>query len=118
MPRSLPRLLPPSRGNIMNCERLAALPQFQPDHTKANFEIFQRTGFRPVFFGDALIGPRLRSLTYINGQRHRTQRDDLRAAVFGDPQWEKLSSSPVFKSEPVVSNVTNLILNPASLSQI
>jgi hypothetical protein len=35
-----------------------------------------------------------------------------------DPDWKKLSSSPRFNYEAIVSNISNLILNPTSYSQI
>lgn len=39
-------------------------------------------------------------------------------AFSSDPDWKKLTSSPKFNYEAIVSNITNLILNPASYSQI
>jgi hypothetical protein len=35
-----------------------------------------------------------------------------------DPQWKKLSAQPKYSSEAIVSNISNLILRPASFSQI
>jgi hypothetical protein len=35
-----------------------------------------------------------------------------------DPQWKKLSALPKYSFEPIVSNISSLILRPASFSQI
>jgi len=39
--------------------------------------------------------------------------------VFGsDPAWKKLSTSPRYGFEEIVSNISNLILSPLAASQI
>jgi hypothetical protein len=35
-----------------------------------------------------------------------------------DPNWKKLSASPRYAFEQIVSNITNLILTPTDSSQI
>jgi hypothetical protein len=35
-----------------------------------------------------------------------------------DPTWKKLSASPRFAFDPIVSNITNVTLNPLECSQI
>jgi NIPSNAP len=82
------------------------------------FEIFRRAGFWDVFFGDALIGPRLPNLTYMVSFEDEKQMKDLWDAFGNDPQWKKLTSSPRFNFEPIVNNVSNLILTPTSYSQV
>ena len=82
------------------------------------FGCFERAGFWQVFYGDALIGPRLPHLTYMLSFPDLAE---LKAKwkVFGaDPEWKKLTSSSKFNYEDIVSNITNLILDPASFSQI
>jgi len=82
------------------------------------FEIFTKAGFHPVFFGDALVGPRQPSLTYM---LTFTDLDELTAewkTFSSDPAWIKLKTSPRFGSEAIVSNITNLVLSPLSASQI
>jgi NIPSNAP len=82
------------------------------------FEIFQRTGFGQVFYGDTLIGPRMPNLTYMltfpDMAALTTSWDAFRA----DPEWKKLSGSPRYNYEAIVSNITNLVLSPAAFSQI
>ncbi|HEV2132692.1 MAG TPA: NIPSNAP family protein [Terracidiphilus sp.] len=82
------------------------------------FEIFERSGFWRVFFGDALIGPRLPRLTYMLSFSELKELDDLWDKFRDDPQWKKLTASKEFNFEPIVSSVTNLILSPTEYSQI
>ena len=82
------------------------------------FEIFRKVGFWNVFFGDALIGPRLPQLTYMLSFADLNQLNDLWAAFRDDPEWKKLNTVPEFTFEPIVSNITNLVLTPAAYSQI
>ncbi len=82
------------------------------------FEVFERSGFWPVFFGDALIGPRLPRVTYMVSFKELEQLNKLWKAFFSDPQWKKLTAMPEFNFEPTVSNVSNLVVTPAPYSQV
>lgn len=82
------------------------------------FEVFQRAGFWQVFYGDALIGSRLPQLTYMLSFSDLSQLNQLWAAFRDDPQWKKLSADPKFSFESIVSNITNLVLDPTTYSQI
>jgi hypothetical protein len=82
------------------------------------FACFQRAGFHPVFFGDTLIGSRMPCLTYMLSM---SSLDELNArwdAFRSDPGWVKLKADPRYAFEPIVSNITNLILSPLAASQI
>jgi NIPSNAP len=82
------------------------------------FEIFRKAGFWEVFYGDTLVGPRMPALTYMLSFPDVAELNAKWKAFGSDPDWKKLSNSPRYASEPIVSNITNLILNPASYSQI
>jgi NIPSNAP len=82
------------------------------------FEIFQKAGFGLVFFGDSLIGPRLPNLTYMLTFGDLSEMNAKWAAFGSDPDWKKLSASPRYAFEQIVSNITNLILTPTDFSQI
>jgi NIPSNAP len=82
------------------------------------YEVFRKAGFWEVFYGDTLIGPRLPALTYMLSFADLTELNDKWKVFGADPDWKKLSNSPRYAFEPIVSNITNLILNPASYSQI
>jgi hypothetical protein len=82
------------------------------------FEIFQKAGFGQVFYGDSLIGPRLPNLTYMLTFGDLTEMDAKWDAFRNDPNWKKLSTSPRYAFEQIVTNITNLILAPTAYSQI
>lgn len=82
------------------------------------FEFFRRAGFWQVFYGDKLIGSRLPNLTYMLSYPSIGDMKRLWNAFSNDPDWKKLSSSPKYSFEPIVTNVDNLVLNPTSYSQI
>jgi hypothetical protein len=82
------------------------------------FGVFERAGFWPVFYGDALIGSRLPNLTYMLSFPDLNEMNTKWKAFSSDSEWKRLTSSPKFAFEPIVSNITNLILNPAPYSQI
>jgi hypothetical protein len=82
------------------------------------FDIFAKAGFWNVFFGDTLIGARLPNLTYMLSFPDLSELDAKWKAFVDHPDWKKLSSEPKFSFESIVSNITNLILRPATYSQI
>jgi len=82
------------------------------------FEIFLRAGFHPVFFGDTLIGSRMPNLTYMVSFADQAELDAKWELFRNDPEWKKLSTSPRFASDQIVTNITNLILSPLNCSQI
>lgn len=84
---------------------------------RGEFEIFQRTGLHPVFFSETLVGARLPSLTYMLTFADQAELSANWAKFGADPEWKKLSTDPRY-SEPIVSNITNLVLSPAVYSQI
>jgi hypothetical protein len=82
------------------------------------FEIFLKAGFHPVFFGDTLVGSRMPNLTYMLSFTDKAEMDAKWDIFRDDPAWKKLSTSPRFASDQLVTNITNLILSPLSCSQI
>ena len=82
------------------------------------FECFKAAGFHPVFFGDTLIGTHMPCLTYmlsLSGMDEYNARWD---AFRNNPEWKKLEANPRYAYEPIVSNITNLVLSPLAASQI
>ena len=120
-----PKLTPPDK----NARRIFQLRTYESptpaDHIRkvemfhqGEFRIFAKSGCGNVFFSDALVGPNLPKLTYM------LTFPDIAALNAGwekfstDPDWKKLSADPRYSFEPIVSNIDNLILNPAPYSQI
>jgi len=82
------------------------------------FDVFKEAGFWQVFYGDTLIGSRMPNLTYMLGFEDLTDRTNKWNAFRSAPEWKKLSTSPRYAFEEIVSNITNIILSPAPFSQI
>jgi hypothetical protein len=82
------------------------------------FEIFLNAGFHPVFFGDTLLGSRLPNLTYMLSFADQTELEAKWNVFRNDPTWKKLSTSPRYSYDQIVTNITNLILSPMDCSQI
>jgi hypothetical protein len=123
-----PRLIPPAstatKGKRIFQLRTYESPSDQ-DHVrkvemfhKGEFEIFEKAGCHPVFFGDTLIGPRMPNLTYMLSFANLAELEKSWAAFSSDPDWKKLSSSPRYNYEAIVSNISNLVLTPLGVSQI
>lgn len=81
-------------------------------------EIFVKNGFEQIFFSETLIGPRLPSLTYMLCFDSLATRDKQWAAFRASDDWKSYSTQPKYAFEPIVSNITNLILTPTQYSQI
>lgn len=82
------------------------------------FDIFKAAGFHNVFFGDTLVGARMPSLTYMLSFPSLSELDTHWDAFRSNPDWKKLQADARFAYEPIVSNITNLILSPLASSQI
>jgi hypothetical protein len=78
--------------------------------------IFRRTGLTPVFYGEALVGAKLPSLTYMLTFRDMAARDAAWSAFGKDPDWKTLVGDPQYKDN--VSAISDIILQPTSYSQI
>lgn len=82
------------------------------------FDIFVEAGFQPVFYGNTLIGTRMPNLTYMLAFDSLDNRNRLWSAFGSSSAWKQLSGSERYAFEPIVTNVTNVILSPAPYSQI
>ena len=80
--------------------------------------IFRRTGLRPVFFGDNLIGERLPSFTYMLTFDDMAAREKNWGAFIADPEWVKLRATEGYTDPEIVSNITSIILRPTPYSQL
>jgi hypothetical protein len=120
-----PRLTPPAAKT----KRIFQLRTYESpsngDHVRkvemfhsGEFEIFLKAGFHPVFFADTLIGARMPNLTYMLSFADQAELEAKWKLFGNDPEWKKLSASPRFASDQIVTNITNLILSPLECSQI
>jgi hypothetical protein len=79
---------------------------------------FRKNGLQPVFFGEALIGPKLPRLTYMVAYENLAAHDKVWGAFSADPDWQKLRVQPGLADAEVVSNISNAVLRPAAGSDI
>jgi hypothetical protein len=85
---------------------------------KGEMGIFERVGMNPVFFGEALIGSKLPHLTYMLAYEDLAARDRLWKKFGADPEWQKLRAEPGLSDAEIVSNISNMIVRPAAISDI
>ena len=78
--------------------------------------IFRRVGMNPVFFGEAVAGPRMPNLTYMLGFEDEAALKKAWDAFRADAEWNKLKSDPQYKD--TTSQITNLVLRPVEGSQV
>lgn len=81
-------------------------------------QIFERLGFRPVFFGETIVGPKQPNLMYMLSYDDLAAHDRLWQAFGSDPEWKKLSTQAGFSDAEIVANISNMILSPLSFSEI
>jgi NIPSNAP len=81
-------------------------------------DIFRRVGLAPVFFASTLAGPRMPNLIYMLAHENMAAREKSWDAFRNDAEWKKLRSTPGYADAEIVSNITTVLLRPASYSQI
>lgn len=84
----------------------------------AEISIFRRTGLRPVFFGNTLIGSRMPCLTYMLTFTDLAEREKNWGIFGSDPEWKRLSTTPGYTDPEIITNISNVFLSPAAYSQI
>jgi hypothetical protein len=123
-----PRLTPPPATSAKS-KRIFQMRTYESPSEQAHirkvemfnsgeFACFQAAGFHPVFFGDTLIGSRMPCLTYMLSLASIDEYNARWDAFRNHPDWKKLSANPRYSYEPIVSNITNLLLSPLPSSQI
>jgi len=81
-------------------------------------DIFKRLGFKPVFFGETLIGESRPNLIYMITFDDMAAHDSHWKSFGGDAEWKKISSIPDYADAKLVSHITSTMLSPAKCSQI
>jgi hypothetical protein len=123
-----PKLTPPAaaatKGKRIFQLRIYESPSDR-DHVRkvemfhsGEFDIFLKSGFHPVFFGDTVVGPRMPNLTYMLSFADTAEMNAKWDVFRNDPDWKKMQADPRFSYEAIVSNITNLYLSPLDSSQI
>ncbi len=85
---------------------------------KGEIAIFKRVGLTPVLFGEAIAGGLMPNLTYLlvfpDDEGRKAAWDKFRV----DPEWLKLRAIPEYADKEIVSRITNILMTPASYSEI
>jgi len=115
--------VPPHHGRIFELRTYHSPSERAGDKKVEMFntgeiEIFRRVGLAPVFFGQRLFGAHQPSLTYMLTYADMEGRQKAWGAFGKDPAWKKLSTTPGYTDAEIVSSITNILLTPASYSQI
>ena len=80
--------------------------------------IFKRLGMMPVFFGEAIFGRNLPSLTYMLSYESLAARERVWKTFIADEEFTALRTKPGYSDADIVSTISNSILSPLSFSQI
>jgi hypothetical protein len=81
-------------------------------------DIFKRLGFRPVFFGETIIGEKRPNLIYMLTFNDMLDHDSHWKSFGGDPEWKKISTKPEYADSKLVSHITSTFLTPTAASEI
>lgn len=81
-------------------------------------DVFKRLGFKPVFFGETLIGDHRPNLIYMITFDDMAAHDSHWKSFGSDPEWKKISAIPDYSDAKLVSHITSTFLSPAACSQI
>ena len=79
-------------------------------------QIFRDTGLTPVFFGETLFGKMMPNLTYMVAFKDMQARNENWDKFRTSDGWAAIKDLEEYKD--TVSNITDIILRPASCSQI
>ncbi|MBD1365092.1 NIPSNAP family protein [Mucilaginibacter sp. ZT4R22] len=85
---------------------------------QGEIDIFKRLGFKPVFWGETIIGPLRPNLTYMVTFDDLAAKDAHWKAFVDDAQWKKISAVPEYADALLVNKITSTLLVPTAYSQI
>lgn len=85
---------------------------------RGEIEIFRKTGLHPVFFGQAIAGPKMPNLTYMLSFKSMEEQKANWKTFVNHPDWQELKSIPEYADKKILSNITNIQLKPMACSQI
>ncbi|OOQ57992.1 NIPSNAP family protein [Mucilaginibacter pedocola] len=96
----------------------AGQKKIQMFNDEGEIDIFKRLGFKPVFWGETVIGPLRPNLTYMVTFDDLAGKDAHWKAFIDDAQWKKISAVPEYADALLVNKITSTLLVPTAYSQI
>lgn len=85
---------------------------------QGEIDIFKRLGFKPVFWGETIVGPQRPNLTYMITFDDLAAKDAHWKSFVADAQWKKISAVPEYADALLVNKITSTLLVPTAYSQI
>ncbi|MFD0764668.1 NIPSNAP family protein [Mucilaginibacter lutimaris] len=85
---------------------------------KGEIDIFKRLGFKPVFFGETIIGNDRPNLTYMVTFKNMEDKAAHWKSFVDDAEWKKISAVPEYADALLVSKITSTMLVPTDYSGI
>ncbi|WP_222537928.1 NIPSNAP family protein [Pedobacter polysacchareus] len=116
--------LPPKDKRIFELRRYehateaAGAKKREMFNDKGEIDIFKRLGFKPVFFGETIIGEARPNLIYMVTFDDMAAHDQHWKSFSADPEWKKISVIPEYADSKLVSKITTTFLQPTEYSQI
>lgn len=85
---------------------------------KGEIDIFKRLGFKPVFFGETIIGDQRPNLTYMVTFDDMAAHDAHWKSFGSDKEWKEISAVPEYADALLVSKITPTFIVPTAYSQL
>lgn len=85
---------------------------------QGEIDIFKRLGFKPVFWGETVIGPIRPNLTYMVTFDDLAAKETHWKAFIADPEWKKISTVDGYADAFLVNKITSTLLVPTPYSQV
>ncbi|GAA3969052.1 NIPSNAP family protein [Mucilaginibacter dorajii] len=123
--KNMPHLVAPAKTSrifelrqYQSASEAAGKKKIEMFNDQGEIDIFKRLGFKPVFWGETVIGPLRPNLTYMITFDDLAAKDAHWKAFVADPQWKKISSVPEYADALLVSKITSTLLVPTAYSQV
>jgi hypothetical protein len=116
IPGSGPRIF--ELRQYQSASEAAGKKKIEMFNDEGEINIFKRLGFKPVFFGETVIGPLRPNLTYMVTFEDMAAHDSHWKAFVDDAEWKKISVVPGYADAELVSKITSTMIDPAAYSQI
>jgi hypothetical protein len=85
---------------------------------EAEIEIFKRLNFKPVFWGETIIGGQRPNLTYMVTFDDLAAKDAHWKSFGADAEWKRISSMPEYADALIISKIVSTLLTPTAFSQV
>ncbi|HVX50471.1 MAG TPA: NIPSNAP family protein [Chitinophagaceae bacterium] len=115
-PAATPRIF--ELRQYQSASEAAGKKKIEMFNDEGEIDIFKRLGFKPVFFGETVIGGDRPNLTYMVTFDDMAAHDAHWKSFGSDPEWKKISTVPGYADALLVSKITPTFLVPVSYSQV